>query len=122
MAIAPRASVFLKTGEWPELHVCHHCDNPKCVNPDHLFLGTQKDNLDDMTRKGRRRGGGTKRTRHPKARFTEKEISVIKGVLKRHPTSKSTNALSSGITLFLARWFGVSSRTISAINVGQNWR
>ena len=53
--LAHRYSYELFIGDPTGLVICHHCDNKLCVRPDHLFAGTQSDNLNDMTRKGRRR-------------------------------------------------------------------
>ena len=53
---AHRVTFFECNGWWPEV-VMHACDNPPCVNPEHLVGGTQKDNLHDMARKGRKARG-----------------------------------------------------------------
>jgi len=102
-------------GEIPEgLCVCHKCDNKGCVNPNHLFLGTQKDNIQDMISKGRRGKCGTKKgsnvgERHHNAKLTNEQVLEIVRLKGEH-TERN-----------LGYMFGVHSSTISMIHTGRNW-
>lgn len=61
---------------YPDLDVCHRCDNPACVRPTHLFVGTAKDNLQDSKAKGRNNRG----SRNGRAKLTEVEVSRIRAL------------------------------------------
>lgn len=86
-----------------ELKVCHRCDNPPCVNPNHLFLGTQADNLDDARQKGR-----LDETRPRTFRLT---------LAQRLAIQAAPRGYGSGVAL--ARQFGVSETTIHLIRIGR---
>lgn len=91
------------------LSVCHHCDNPCCVNHNHLFLGTHKQNMEDKARKGRVTNvvGG----KNPSAKLQEKDIPIIRERIK------------NGITCYqIAREYGVKGETILSIKNGRTWR
>jgi hypothetical protein len=75
--IVPRLSYTVYKGIIPDnLHVLHTCDNPQCINPEHLFLGTPKDNAIDKSIKGRARGGRS--ASQQKAMFSSTIIEEIK--------------------------------------------
>lgn len=61
-------------------NVCHNCDNPSCVNPDHLWLGSHTDNMRDMISK--KRGGKAFGERHPNCKIDEKTAIKIKALLR----------------------------------------
>lgn len=112
---AHRASYAEFVGRVPDgMFVCHRCDNPACVNPEHLFLGTPADNMADKASKGRSMRGEKCNT----SKLTESDARLAKAFLKRHPPVKGKHGGPCG---FLARWFGVSQTAISHIYCGRSW-
>jgi len=75
--LAHRLSYEIHKGKIPDgLSVCHKCDVPNCINPDHLYAGTHKQNMDDMYRKGRyTRPKGSK---HHKSKLTRDDVLAIR--------------------------------------------
>ena len=88
--------------------VLHRCDNPACVNPGHLFLGSRRDNNRDRAAKGRSRT--PRGERHPLAKLTEQEVMEIRRLSKLG--SKRAH---------LGAQFGVNEANIRAICKGRSW-
>lgn len=104
---AHRAAFQAFVGEIPDgMVVCHTCDNVHCVNPNHLFLGTQKDNLQDMKQKGR----STMGEKNTQAKLTEGKVKAIKLLLSAGYQEAQ-----------VAQEFQVSRQTINLIKLGKRW-
>ncbi len=104
---AHRASYEVFIGPIPDgMYVCHACDNVYCVNPAHLFLGTQKQNLEDMARKKRSTWG----EKNPMAKLTSSDAKKIKELAQSGLTTKQ-----------LSKQFNVSTSNISAILRKERW-
>lgn len=119
--LAHRVSYMIFNGHFPdEMFICHTCDNPLCVNPSHLFLGTNQDNIADMVRKGRRAGDNhwTKKLdgrlpsgeRHWNSRLSVEDVREIR---RRRGMGESLTELGKA--------FGVSSCYISEVARGKKW-
>lgn len=108
--LAHRVSWEIHNGEIPdELFVLHRCDNPPCVNPRHLFLGTKQDNAEDRDRKGRFivLHGST----NGRATLNENVVKEIKH-----------GSLSSKSNASIGRMFGVTKEAIWKVRHGLSWR
>lgn len=109
---AHRVSWELHRGPIPTgMKVLHHCDVRNCVNPDHLFLGTQADNVADMVAKGRAKGAPHHGAKNPMAVFSEAQVRAIR-----------TDFDSGRATMReLAKQHGVAVMTIFRIVRRQTW-
>lgn len=94
------------------LDVRHSCDNPRCVNPEHLSIGSRSENIRDSVIRGRRRclSGGS----NPGAKLSAEQVSEIRSRYRRF--SHDSNCETLG------KEFGVSTMTISRIVRGERWR
>jgi hypothetical protein len=95
------------------MYVCHHCDTPACVNPDHLFVGTQKDNVIDCMNKGRNNkgkkiGSCNVGSLHPRAKLTEEQVKDILTDTRLHRE--------------IAKDYGIDKSIISKIKSKNIWK
>lgn len=107
---AHRLVYIMATGEIPPgLCVCHHCDTPACVRPDHLFLGTPADNARDRDNKGRRRP--PRGALNGRAKLSAADAAHI----RERIAVPGTNGAA------IAREYGVSRQTVHRIAKGEGW-
>lgn len=90
------------------MHVLHRCDVPACVNPDHLFLGSNKDNMNDKAVKGRCRSNPVVGEAHPNSKLTEEQVRYILSSDKKQKD--------------LAKELGIGKMQVSRIKRGERWR
>lgn len=118
--MAHRVAYILYRGSIPKgLFVLHSCDIRACINPDHLFLGTQKDNQQDAVSKGRNSRGMI----NGNSVFTDEQVMEIR---EKYNLGKKLYGNRKGVNPYtltkLAREYSVVVSTIHTIVVGKNWK
>jgi hypothetical protein len=110
---AHRVAYALFKGMPPRgLDVCHRCDNRLCCNPNHLYLGTRRQNMQDCAEKDR--SGKQQGSAHHKAKLSEQDVSEIRAIYASAPSRY-------GLAKPLAERFGVHTATIQRAAQGANW-
>jgi hypothetical protein len=108
---ANRVAWVITYGKIPDgMLVLHDCDNPKCVNPEHLFLGTHLDNAKDREQKGRGRNWRAQGDKHPNAKLTLEKVAQIRQRFANGETARD-----------LAKEFGIHHQTIYPIISRKRW-
>lgn len=121
---AHRVSWMLFCGEIPGgMFVCHRCDNPRCVNPDHLFVGSQSDNMADMKVKGRGfvQSGVTWQHARPDDVLRGEDAPSVKISKSAVESIFAENDGSWGIRSRLGRKYGISPQHVGRILDGKAW-
>lgn len=103
---AHRYAFFLAYGAWPPDFALHSCDNPSCVNPLHIFCGTNDDNMRDMATKKRSPGG----ERHGRHKLSWQCVHLIRSECAQGTTQSE-----------MAKRYGVDPSTISNVVRGKSW-
>ena len=102
---AHRVVYEMRHGTIPKgMCICHTCDNRLCVKPSHLFLGTQKENIQDAANKGRMKGNPTIRgTGNPKAKLTATQVKAIRNDTRQLRTIASDYNVTYGLIGMIKR-------------------
>jgi hypothetical protein len=111
--LAHRYAWTINRGPIPQgMYVCHHCDNPPCTNPDHLFLGTQQANVADMVAKGR----------HSRGRNTPPPRGSINGNTTLTEEDAMAIFRAPGKQRDIAARYGISKTAVCMIKGKKTWR